>query len=154
MNDKAMNDAMTADGLSTRGELAVGSIVFTRTHRLDRRSLVAYAAASGDHNPIHYNDAAAAAAGLPGVLAHGMLTMGLAATAVAEWAGSAAAVQDISTRFSRPVVVPGDGEAELTITGKVKTIEADTVRIDLQVTCGGKAVLAGARATIRRAGGA
>lgn len=146
MSEEVMSDVMIAPG-----ELAVGDIIFTRTHRLDRRSLVAYAAASGDHNPIHYNDAAAAAAGLPGVLAHGMLTMGLAASAVADWVGSAAAVRDISTRFSRPVVVPGEGEAEVTITGKVKAIEADTVRIDIQVTCGGKSVLAGARATVQRA---
>lgn len=57
------------------------STVFTRT------TLVRYAGASTDFNPIHYSDAKAAELGLPGVIAHGMLTMGAALRVVTDWCG-------------------------------------------------------------------
>ncbi len=59
-------------------DLAVGDVVAERSVHLTRDSLVHYAGASGDFNPIHYRDDVAASVGLPGVLAHGMLTMGQA----------------------------------------------------------------------------
>ena len=55
--------------------------VFTVT----RADLVRYAEASGDHNPIHQDEDVARSVGLPGVIAHGMYTMALAARAVGEW---------------------------------------------------------------------
>ncbi|OKL55112.1 hypothetical protein BSZ39_00860 [Bowdeniella nasicola] len=132
-------------------EISVGDELFATTVEIDRTMLVAYAGASGDHNPIHYNDAAASAAGLPGVLAHGMLTMGLAATALAQWADDPHLVTEVSTRFSRPVVVPGDGVATLDIVGVAGEVTDEAIRVDLKVTCEGKGVLTRARALVEKA---
>ena len=84
---------------------AAGDIVAERTVHLTRESLVRYAGASGDFNPIHYRDDIAAEVGLPGVLAHGMLTMGLAVGTIAEWLGDPGRILDYGVRFTRPVVV-------------------------------------------------
>lgn len=132
-------------------ELSEGQELFTRTFDVDRDRLVRYAGASGDFNPIHYNDAVAARAELPGVIAHGMLTMGLAAAALVEWAGDPVAVVDYGVRFTRPVVVPPEGGVELVVVGAVGHLGPDSdVRVDLTVTCEGATVLAKARATVRR----
>ncbi|MEJ3653864.1 MaoC family dehydratase [Actinomycetes bacterium KLBMP 9759] len=88
--------------------------------RVTRADLVRYAGASGDFNPIHWSDRVATAVGLPGVIAHGMLTMALAARLVTDWVGDPAAVRSYSVRFTRPVVVPDDDEgALLELSGKV-----------------------------------
>ncbi len=81
-------------------DLAVGDVVDTRTVEVDRARLVRYAGASGDFNPIHWNDAFAAEVGLPGVIAHGMFTMGAAVALVEDWAGGPGAVVDYQTRFT------------------------------------------------------
>ena len=83
-------------------DLSVGDVIGTRTVEVDRARLVRYAGASGDFNPIHWNDAFAAEVGLPGVIAHGMFTMGAAVALVEEWAGDPGAVVDYQTRFTRP----------------------------------------------------
>ncbi|GAA2953142.1 MaoC/PaaZ C-terminal domain-containing protein [Streptomyces enissocaesilis] len=133
-----------------------GERIPTRTFRITRTDLVRYAAASGDHNPIHWSDSRAAAVGLPGVIAHGMLSMGLVATAVTDWAGEGAAVSEYSTRFSRPVLVPDTAEGvELTVEGTVGEIRADgSVRVDLTVRCGASKVLARTRAVLAPAASA
>ncbi|MDO5701362.1 MAG: MaoC/PaaZ C-terminal domain-containing protein [Bowdeniella nasicola] len=131
-------------------EANVGDQLFEVTRQIDRRTLVAYAGASGDLNPIHYNDAAAAAAGLPGVLAHGMLTMGLAASAVEDWAGDPGRVRALSTRFARPVVVPALEPTTLTITGTLGALDDDSYRVDLTVSHEGESVLTRARAVVAR----
>ena len=97
-------------------DLAVGDIVAERMVHLTRESLVRYAGASGDFNPIHYRDDIAASVGLPGVLAHGMLTMGLAAETVVPWLGDAGRILDYGVRFTRPVVVDPDAGADVTLT--------------------------------------
>ena len=91
--------------------MAVGDALPTTTLRLDRAALVAYTAASRDFNAIHWSDRVATEVGLPGVIAHGMLTMGAASRLLTEWAGDPTAVVGYSTRFTRPVVVPDPGEA-------------------------------------------
>ena len=128
--------------------LEVGQQVAQQTFELTRDSLVRYAGASGDFNPIHYRDDIAQAVGLPGVLAHGMLTMGLAVQPVVGWladadadaeadagANSAAAGQivEYGVRFTRPVVVPASGVAAVTVTATVSVVEPETrrARIDL-----------------------
>lgn len=117
---------------------------------LTRGDLAAYADAAGDHNPIHLHDAAARAAGLPGVVAHGMATLALAARLVSAWAGPDAEVAELRTRFARPVVVPADGGAEVHVGGRVAGVLPDgSVRLDLSVTAGGHAVLVAAKATVR-----
>jgi len=133
--------------------LAVGDVVAERTVALTRDSLVRYAGASGDFNPIHYRDDVAASVGLPGVLAHGMLTMGIAVQPVVDWVGDPARVADYQVRFTRPVVVdPADG-AELTILAKVGQLDADagTARIDLTVSAAGATVLGKAQVQVRLA---
>ena len=73
---------------------AVGDVVATGSYRIDRDALVRYAGASGDFNPIHYRDDVAQSVGLPGVLAHGMLTMGVAVQPVVGWLGDRGAILD------------------------------------------------------------
>ncbi|MFD1716505.1 MaoC family dehydratase [Georgenia deserti] len=132
-------------------ELEPGQEVLRRTYAIDRGRLVRYAGASGDFNPIHYSDRVATEAGLPGVIAHGMLTMGLAGSAVVDWAGDPAAVAEYGVRFTRPVVVPDPGEAEIEVVGTVGSVDlaASSVRVDLKVTCDGTTVLTKAQAVIR-----
>lgn len=131
--------------------LAVGDVVAEREYHITRDSLVRYAGASGDFNSIHYRDDVAAAVGLPGVLAHGMLTMGVAVQPVVDWAGDPARVTDYQVRFTRPVVVdPADG-ATITVVAKVGAIEDDFTRIDLTVSFDGSTVLGKAQAKVRTA---
>lgn len=132
-------------------DLAVGQEIGSRSIDVDRARLVRYAGASGDFNPIHWNERFATEVGLPGVIAHGMLTMGLAVTVVSEWAGDPGRVVDYQTRFARPVVVPDPGTATVEIMGVVGAIDAEagTVRIDLTVVFEGARVLAKAQAVVR-----
>lgn len=132
-------------------DLAVGQEIGSRSIDVDRARLVRYAGASGDFNPIHWNERFATEVGLPGVIAHGMLTMGLAVTIVSEWAGDPGRVVDYQTRFARPVVVPDPGTATVEVTGVVGAIDAEagTVRIDLTVVFEGARVLAKAQAVVR-----
>lgn len=135
--------------------IAQGEELFTREVPVTRAILVAYAAASGDHNPIHYNDVFAQGVGLEGVIAHGMLTLGLAGSAVSDWAGDPADVVALEARFTRQVLVPNPGAATVTIVGKAGKVErtedgATQVRVDLTVTGpDGATVLAKSRATVR-----
>ena len=123
-------------------QLEKGQSIGERTVPVSRADLVKYAGASGDFNPIHWNQDFAQNVGLPNVIAHGMFTMGAAVGLVTEWAGDAGAVVDYQTRFTKPVVVPNrfDGEVEpsteLTVSGAIGLVdqEARTVRVDLTVT--------------------
>lgn len=127
----------------------VGETLFETATTVDRARLVRYAGASGDFNPIHWNERFAREVGLPGVIAHGMLTMGIAAAALEEWAGDPRRIRELSTRFSRPVPVPDPGEATITVRGTVGAIGDDgTIRVDLAVTVDGRGVLAKAQARV------
>ena len=142
--------------MSARPQLAdleIGQEIGTRTVELDRASLVRYAGASGDFNPIHWNDVVAQSVGLPGVIAHGMLTMGSAVALVTDWAQDPGAVVDYQTRFSRPVIVPNPGASTVEVTGVVGALDAEagTARIDLTVTFEGARVLAKSQAVVRLA---
>ena len=131
-------------------DVEVGAELPEQTSRVTRADLVRYAGASGDFNVIHWNERVAVEVGLPGVIAHGMLTAGIAARAVTQWAGDPGAVVDYQVRFSRPVVVPDDDAgAELTVRGRVAAVGEDgRVRVDLTVTSGGEKVLSLARAFV------
>lgn len=131
------------------GGLEVGDVVAQRTVHLTRESLVRYAGASGDFNPIHYRDDVASAVGLPGVLAHGMLTMGLAAGAIVPWLGDAGRILEYGVRFTRPVVVDADTGADLDVAAKVGALEDGVARIDLTVTFGDTTVLGKAQVRVR-----
>lgn len=132
-------------------DLEIGQVVATRTIEVDRARLVRYAGASGDFNPIHWNERFATEVGLPGVIAHGMWTMGAAIAVVVDWIGDPGAVLDYQTRFARPVVVPDPGSVEVEVTARVGVLdpEAGTARIDLDVLVGGQKVLAKAQAVVR-----
>ena len=126
----------------------IGEVVAEKTYTLTRDSLVRYAGASGDFNPIHYRDDVAQSVGLPGVLAHGMLTMGFAVQPVVEWIGDSGKILDYQVRFTRPVVVdPADG-AVVTVVAKVGALDDAEIRIDLTVTYDGATVLGKAQARV------
>jgi acyl dehydratase len=130
-------------------ELTVGDVVAERTVHLSRESLVRYAGASGDFNPIHYRDDVAAEVGLPGVLAHGMLTMGLAVETLVPWLGDSGRILEYGVRFTRPVVVDATEGADVSVTAKVGAITDDAVRIDLTVKHGDTTVLGKAQVQVR-----
>jgi len=134
----------------TTAPLEVGAVVAEREVHLTRDALVRYAGASGDFNPIHYRDDVAAAVGLPGVLAHGMLTMGLAVQPVSEWLGDRGWVASYGVRFTRPVVVDPAQGATVTVVATVGTLDdaGRPQRIDLTVTAAGQTVLGKARVTV------
>ncbi|RZS40703.1 MaoC dehydratase-like protein [Herbihabitans rhizosphaerae] len=119
--------------------------------RLTREDLIRYAGASLDFNKIHWNERIATGVGLPGVVAHGMLTMALACRLVTDWAGDPGAVVDYSVRFTRPVVVPDDDEGALVeLTGKIAEKRDDgTVRIDITAKFEGKTVFTKATALVK-----
>ena len=112
----------------------VGDIVAERTVHLTRESLVRYAGASGDFNPIHYRDDIAASVGLPGVLAHGMLTMGIASSVVVAALEPGTRLIDYGVRFTKPVVVDPVEGADVHVLATVGAVDDDAVRIDLKVT--------------------
>ncbi len=132
-------------------DVAVGTELPEQTYPVTRADLVRYAGASGDFNPIHWNERIATEVGLPGVIAHGMLTMALAARAVTAWVGDPSALVEYHVRFGRPVVVPDDGTGVVVrVAGTVKAVEDGTVSVVLEVTCGGEKVLGMPRAVIAR----
>ena len=122
---------------------SLGTQVFTIT----RADLVRYAEASGDHNPIHQDESVARSVGLPGVIAHGMYTMALAARAVAAWFPDAEVVS-FGCKFTNPVVVPADGGVDLEVAGEAKEADGLTT-VALTVTCEGQKVLGMPRAVVR-----
>lgn len=131
--------------------LEIGQVVGSTEFLLTRDSLVRYAGASGDFNQIHYRDDVAAAVGLPGVLAHGMLTMGAAVQVAVDWVGNAGAVVDYQVRFTKPVVVDPVEGAVLVVTGKVGEIDAENkiVRVDLEAVFADTKVLGKAQARVQ-----
>jgi acyl dehydratase len=122
-----------------------------RQYQVMRADLIRYAGASGDVNPIHWSDRVASAAGLPGVIAHGMLTMALAGRLLTEWTGDPGAVVEYSVRFARPVVVPDDDTgATLTASGVVTDVRDDgLIDVELIAMVGEEKVLTQARAVVR-----
>ncbi len=133
--------------------LTVGDIVAERTSELTRDSLVRYAGASGDFNPIHYRDDVATAMGLPGVLAHGMLTMGIAVETASAWLGTELEIERYGVRFTRPVLVDPETGAMVTVAVKVGEVDAaaGTARLDLVVSADGKTVLGKSQVHVRAA---
>jgi len=122
--------------------------------RVTRADLVRYAGASGDFNPIHWSDRVATSVGLPGVIAHGMLTMALAGRLVTDWAGDPGAMRSYGVRFTRPVVVPDDDEGALVeLSGKVTAVDdaeggGRVAKVAITATFEGKTVLGRAVAEV------
>jgi acyl dehydratase len=127
--------------------LEIGTRLPSLTVRFTRERLVRYAGASTDFNPIHYSEYFAQRVGLPGVIAHGMLTMGTALRVVTNWVGDPGRVTSYFVRFTRPVVVPDDADGvEVQINASVAGIEGSLVTVSIEATCDGQKVLGVARA--------
>jgi acyl dehydratase len=130
-------------------DLAAGDELPEQTYAITRADLVRYAGASGDFNPIHWSDRVATQVGLPGVIAHGMYTLALAARALDTWAGAPGRVRELGCKFTKPVVVPDDDNGvEVVVRGKVANVSDAGVQVSLEVTCGGEKVLGAPRAVL------
>jgi acyl dehydratase len=132
-------------------EVEVGTELPAQTFPVHRANLVMYAGASGDFNPIHWNERFATAVGLPNVIAHGMFTMAEAVRVVTDWVGDPGAVEEYGVRFTRPVVVPDDDAgAAIEVTGKVtEKLDGNRVQVELAARSEGQTVLSRARAVVR-----
>ncbi|MCP3819835.1 MaoC family dehydratase [Streptomyces sp. A3M-1-3] len=131
----------------------VGTELPAQSFPVSRATLVQYAGASGDFNPIHWNEKFAKEVGLPDVIAHGMFTMAEAIRVVTDWAGDPAAVVEYGVRFTKPVVVPNDDKGALIeVSAKVAAkLDDSLVRVDLTATSAGQKVLGMSRAVVRLA---
>ena len=114
------------------------------TYAVTRADLVAYAAASGDPNPIHQDPEVARSVGLPDVIAHGMFTLALVARYVDEQLGEPGRILELGAKFTKPVVVPESG-THVEIAGTWR----DEHTISLRVTCAGETVLGNPVAVLR-----
>jgi acyl dehydratase len=150
-----MSDASTDNSgleqVAVEKKVVVGQELPPLTVRVARDQLVRYAGASLDFNPIHWNERFAKDVGLPGVIAHGMLTMALAGRLVTDWLGDPGRLLDYSVRFTRPVVVPDDEDgATVEFTGKVAKVREDgTAAVNITAKFQGKTVLGKAVAVVR-----
>jgi acyl dehydratase len=140
-------------GRPSYDEVDVGTELPVRSFPVQRETLVRYAGASGDFNPIHWNERFARGVGLPDVIAHGMFTMAEAGRVLTDWAGDPGAVVEYGVRFTRPVVVPDDGiGATVEVSGRVaEKLDGRRVQVDLTPTHRGETVLAKARAVVQLA---
>ncbi|AIY16196.1 acyl dehydratase [Pimelobacter simplex] len=130
-------------------DLTPGAALEPRTYEITRADLVAYAHASGDHNPIHQDESIALAVGLPGVIAHGMYTLALVGRAISEWTGDAE-VLELGAKFVAPVVVPAEGAARVTVAGTVgERNDAGLLTLALEITSDGTKVLGAPKVTVR-----
>ncbi|MCU0296146.1 MAG: MaoC family dehydratase N-terminal domain-containing protein [Candidatus Nanopelagicales bacterium] len=127
----------------------VGEVVGQRTVKIERINLVMYAGASGDFNPIHWNETFAKAVGLPDVIAHGMYTQAQLGRLLMEVVGDPGRIVSFSARFSAPVVVPQDGGAKVELTATVEAVEDDIATLVLRAVCNGADVVKDAVATVR-----
>jgi acyl dehydratase len=136
--------------LRTTGQVTAGDALPSRTIHVERASLVQYAGASLDRNRIHWDERFATSVGLPDVIAHGMFTMGAALNVVTDWLGDAGRVLEYGTRFTKPVVVPWEGGADIEVSAVVKSVDPQAGRatIDLTALCNGDKVLGRAVAVV------
>ena len=148
---------MTTGTAPTWAGVEKGAALPAQTFTFRRADLVRYAGASGDFNVIHWNDRIAAEVGLPGVVVHGMLTMGTVARVVTDWVGDPAAIVEYGVRFTRPVPVPDDsaldgsgGGSTIDVSAVVtEKIQDNLVKVTIKATYDGATVLAKAIATVR-----
>ena len=128
--------------------LTPGAALEPRQYTVTRADLVRYAEASGDQNPIHQDEGVATSVGLPGVIAHGMYTMALAARAVSTWFPDAELVS-FGCKFTNPVVVPAEGGVDVEVAGEAKEGDDGLTTVSLTVTCAGQKVLGMPKAVLR-----
>lgn len=110
----------------------VGDTAPVVSHQLTRTDLVKYAGASGDFNPMHSDEVAAKAAGLPSVFGHGMFSMGLLGRAVTDWAG-AGNLKNYTVRFTKQTW-PGETlSTRIVVKAKDKTAEGNIITAELSL---------------------
>lgn len=130
--------------------IAVGDELPELRIPITRSGVVRYSGASTDFNEIHFSDRHARAIGLPGVVAHGMWTMGSALRILTDWAGDPARIQNWFVRFTKPVVVPDTDEGvEVVVNAKATEVSDGVVKFSVTATCGDDAVIGAARAEVR-----
>ena len=117
---------------------------------VNRKTLQDYAEVSGDHNPIHLDEEFARSVGLPNVIAHGMLTMALAAEAIRRWADESFSVTDFSTRFTKPVVVPAGTDVALIFSAAVISSDENELVFEVTALCNGVKVLGQTKARLTK----
>ena len=134
-------------------DVAVGTTLPAQTFPVTRFHLVRYAGASGDFNPIHWNEKFATSVGLPDVIAHGMFTMAEAARVVTDWVGDPGALKEFSVRFTRPVPVPNDDQgSQIAVSGEITELLDDRrVKVTLTATHADQKVLGNAVAIVQLA---
>ncbi|MFM7212530.1 MAG: MaoC family dehydratase [Actinomycetota bacterium] len=134
-------------------DVAVGTALPAQTFPVTRFQLVRYAGASGDFNPIHWNEKFATSVGLPDVIAHGMFTMAEAARVVTDWVGDPGALKEYAVRFTRPVPVPNDDQgSQIEVSGEITELLDDRrVKVMLTATHAGQKVLGNAVAIVQLA---
>jgi acyl dehydratase len=126
----------------------VGDAMTALARTVSQDQVIAYAEASGDHNPIHLDPEFARGVGLPGTIVHGFLEMAILTEAVARWAGGFERVAELACRFSKPLL-PGE---TLTCAGRVVAVDAVSGALTLQLeatSSRGERVLTNGRAVVR-----
>ena len=134
-------------------DVVVGTTLPAQSFPVTRDHLVRYAGASGDFNPIHWNERFAKEVGLPDVIAHGMFTMAEAARVVTDWTGDPGALKEYAVRFTRPVPVPNDDVGSvIEVSGEVtELLDDQRVKVMLTATYAGQKILGNAVAIVRLA---
>ncbi|WP_280232860.1 fused (3R)-hydroxyacyl-ACP dehydratase subunits HadA/HadB [Nocardia cyriacigeorgica] len=131
-------------------DLGIGDTLPSRTVALSRGDLVNYAGVSGDSNPIHFSDRVARAAGLPDVVSHGLLTMGLGAGYLTEWLGDPAAVTHYGVRFAGFAPVDPVRSGAIEFHGRITGLDArrGSATVAITATCGGRKLFGRATAEV------
>ena len=120
------DDSSRTPGTADFDELKVGDELGVRHTRLSRGDLVNYSGVAGDANPIHWDEGIAKLAGLPDVIAHGMLTMGLGAGFVSAWTGDPGAVTRYAVRLSAPAIVSASDGTDIEFSGRIKSLDPES----------------------------
>ena len=122
----ATGGATRAPGTPSFDDVQVGDELAVHHTRLSRGDLVNYAGVAGDANPIHWDEEIAKLAGLPDVIAHGMLTMGLGAGFASAWSGDPGAATRFAVRLSAPAIVSAKEGADIELSGRIKSLDPET----------------------------
>lgn len=113
-------------------DLAVGDEIPSLSRVVAREDVKRYADASGDQNPLHQNDDFARAVGFPGIIAHGMYTMGHLARCLTEWLGDPGDLKRLKVQFRAPVFM----DETIVAGGRVRALDraTRTALVDVWVT--------------------
>jgi acyl dehydratase len=110
-------------------QVHVGEEIPALSRVVRREDVKAYADASGDQNPLHQDDAFARSVGFPGIIAHGMFSMGHLTKAITDWVGDPGALKRIDVQFRAVVFM----DETLVARGRVEAVDADSRRARLSV---------------------